>query len=363
MLLRPARDLVSVPIDWLWPGYLAVGSLAILDGDPGLGKSLLTLDLTARLTAGRAWPDGSASSGPASVVLLCEEDSESVVVARLRSMGADLARTFPWPRLDNLAEGLPQLPGEIDRLDQALEETGARLLIIDPIMAFLDRNVDVNTDANARRALRPLANLAEKRRCAILLVRHLNKHEGAQALYRGGGSIAFVAACRLAWLAGRDPKSEDRFILAQAKNNYAPKQPSLAYALPRDAPRVDWQGASEALADDLTARRRPSPRRQNAKSFLRAFLGAGPRRSHEVWTAAESQGHSVKTMKAAKEELAIRSQLIPGQGASATYWLLPGQEMPAAVSKTPELDALFRQLEEQWPPRSPLDDEQNHPAA
>src|SRR5882762_3404919 len=108
MLLQPASQLTPPPIEWLWPGYLAVGSIAILDGDPGLGKSLLTLDLAARLTSGRAWPDGAASTGPAAALLLCAEDIDAVIVARLQALGAELDRVYLWPR--HLEPGWPRLP-------------------------------------------------------------------------------------------------------------------------------------------------------------------------------------------------------------------------------------------------------------
>ena len=217
MLLRPASTITSTPIDWLWPGYLAEGALVILDGDPGLGKSLLTLDLAARLSSGRDWPNGAASRGSASVILLGCEDPENVVHARLAALGADMLRTFPWPRTGE--PGLPLLPRDIEVLEQAIVETGAKLVVIDPIVAFLDRTVAMNSDASVRRGLNPLAQIAEKHGAAIVLVRHLNKKCGAPALYRGGSSIAFIAACRLAWLVGRDPRMEERLVLAQQKNN------------------------------------------------------------------------------------------------------------------------------------------------
>jgi hypothetical protein len=353
MLLQPASDLTPHPTDWLWPGYLARGSLAILDGDPGLGKSLVTLDLTARLTTGRAWPDGVANPTPASVILLCDEDVDDVIVTRLTALGADLPRVFPWPRLAD--PGMPHLPADIGRLDEALSQTGAKLLIIDPIMAFWDRTVDVNTDANARRALRPLAHLAEKHRCAVLLVRHLNKDNGPNALYRGGGSIAFIAACRLAWLVGRDPKMEERCILAQSKNNYAPKQASLAYCLPKDGPRVEWQGSTIWTADEL-ASRRAHPGRRRARDFLRSFLEKGPRVSGEVWAAARANRISRNTLKRAKADLGIRYERICSKGERMDFWLLPGQEVLAGLSDTPEADELLRRLGEQWAGREPQEE-------
>jgi hypothetical protein len=354
MLFQPASDLTPPPIEWLWPGYLANGSLAILDGDPGVGKSLVTLDLTARLTTGRPWPDGAASPGPASVLLLCDEDVESVIIARLKTAGAELPRAFLCPRLTD--GGMPRLPSQIDRLDEALAQTGAKLLVIDPIMAFLDRNVDVNTDANARRALRPLAVLAEKHRCVILMVRHLNKTEGPRALYRGGASIAFVAACRLAWLAGRDPKMEGRFILAQPKNNYATQKPSLAYALPTDGPRVEWLSASLWNADDLAARQSPRTVRERAKDFLRAFLAAGPRTSQDLWDAAREQDFSPETLKRARKELEIVCARVVKDGKRFAYWSMSKQELPPGASVTLDADAILRQLNEKYPPANPLDE-------
>jgi hypothetical protein len=355
MLFQPASEISFPPINWLWPGYLANGSLALLDGGPGLGKSLITLDLTARLTTGRPWPDGAQNAGPASVLLLCEEDTEGVVISRLQTAAADLPRAFLWPRLT--AGSLPRLPSEVQRLDEALTATAAKLVVIDPIMAFLDRKVDVNTDANVRRALRPLSALAEKHRCVILLVRHLNKSEGPKALYRGGASIAFVAACRLAWLAGRSPKLEGAFVLAQQKNNYAPPQPSLAYVLPTDAPRVDWQGPSTYLADDLTARSHLSPRLQRCKRFLLAFLAEAPRTTRDIWNAARLQSLSPRTLRRAKRDLDIRRHRIQEGSIRTDYWALPGQKRPCSDPETDEFFESLRKLEEQFPPPTPLDDE------
>src|SRR5258708_7807531 len=138
MPVQSIKQLNPQPTDWLWPGYLAAGCIAILDGDPGQGKSMLTLDLAARLTMARPWPDGAASSGLGSVLLLCAEDSDAIIRDRLTSLDADLARVFVWQRDDEL--GLPRLPVDHKRLDQALTDTAARLVIIDPIVAFLDRS-------------------------------------------------------------------------------------------------------------------------------------------------------------------------------------------------------------------------------
>jgi AAA domain len=348
MLLRPASEMTDAPVEWLWPGYLAVGSLAILDGDPGTGKSLLTLDLAARLTTARPWPDGAANPTSASVILLGFEDPENVVKARMTALGINMTRAFPWPRDGN--PPLPRFPADLPLLEQVLKETSARLVIIDPIVAFLE-SAAANSDVNVRAALHPLALLAEQRHTAILLVRHLNKLNRGVALYRGAGSIGFVAACRLAWLTGHDPRMEERLVLAQAKNNLGPIQPSLTYALPTDAPRIDWQGPAPWLADDL-AKRRPTPARRRARDFLRLFLEHGPRPASEIWPAAHEIGLSDATVKRARRDLKIRRQQCYADGKRNDHWLLAGQQMPAGPrSDTPDLDDWLRKWREMYPSR------------
>jgi hypothetical protein len=346
MLMRRACDVTVPAIDWLWPGYLAAGTLVILDGDPGIGKSMITLDLTARLTMGCTWPDGIAVSEPASVALLFDEDPDAVVIPRLQTFGADMARVYLWPRMEE--PGLPKLPSELDRLDRELGASGCKLAVIDPIMAFLDPSA-IGSDANVRRALSPLAKLAEKHRCTILMVRHLNKENSDNALYRGGGSIAFIAACRLAWLVGHDPHMEETLILAQTKNNFAARQPSLAYSLPAHALRVDWQGVSHWNADDLAVYH-PRPERRRARDFLRLFLEAGPRTARAIRAAAKANGVSEASLRRAKKDLKITPVRVYDGGVRNHYWLLPGQQVPdGPVSNTPELDDWLRRWRELWP--------------
>src|SRR5262249_16598634 len=150
-----------------------------LDGDPGVGKSLVTLDLCARLSTGQPFPDGSSGPGPSnSIVLDGEDNADDTVRPRLQALGADLERVFRLDRatLDGQPRRFPALTGI---LNQALARTGARLLVINPIMAFLGLGVHSNSDQSLRRALFPLLQLAGKYQCVILLVRHLNKRDGS----------------------------------------------------------------------------------------------------------------------------------------------------------------------------------------
>jgi len=219
---RAASELTLRLVDWLWPGRLALGQLAILEGDPGLGKSFLALDLCARLSTGRPWPDDAPAAAPAACIYLNGEDSEEATVGpRLRALGADLSRVFLLDRDDGELASALSLPAQADALEQLVAHTHARLLVIDPVIHFIGPGVDISTNAGARRALAPLVALARRHACVVLLIRHLNKTEGRRALYRGLGAIGLVGACRSAWLVAEEAEKPARRVLAQVKNNLA----------------------------------------------------------------------------------------------------------------------------------------------
>lgn len=362
----PISQLTTRPVSWLWPQRLALGKLAILDGDPGLGKSFMMLDLCARLSTGRAFPDGSPGLGPANSLFLNGEDGdEDTSRPRLEALGADLERVFVVNRNDQ--SDLLRLPGQTAQLDDWLKRSQALLVVIDPITAFLDAKVLTNMDLNVRRALLPLARLAEKYGCVVQLVRHLNKSGGKRALYRGGGSIGFLAACRSGWLVAPDPENGERRVLAQVKNNLAPRQPSLVYQTTQTQPgmpaTLSWLGTSALSADDLLARAsRSSPvvqLRDRAREFLLTVLDQEPRTARDIWKLAREQGLSERTLKRAKRELDIRSVRVCREQAITSYWLLPGQELPPSVAAHvagSNLEPWLAPLRARFPPSTPLDD-------
>ncbi len=244
-------------VQWLWPWRLALGKLAILEGDPGQGKSLVALDLCARLSAGQSFADGGAVSGPRTTVILDgEDDLETTTLPRLLAAGGDLNRIIDLkPEVDSLGQPL-HFPAHLDRLDDVLRKTQAQLLVISPLGAFLDPNILGICEQSVRQVLSPLSRLAEKHKCAVKLVRHLNKYRTSHAIYRGGGSIGFIAACRSGWLVGNDPEAPERRVLAQVKNNLAPPQLSLAFEIREHEsghPVIAWQGVSPWRAGQLLA--------------------------------------------------------------------------------------------------------------
>ena len=360
----PVSRLKPKVIGWLWLNRLALGKLAMLDGDPNLGKSLITLDLCARLTTARRFPDGSPTPGPANVLVLNGEDgNEDTIGPRLIALGADLQRVFVVNRSE---AGLPlRLPSGVADLEHLIQQSGAKLIIIDPIVAFLDLSVQLASDANVRQALQPLLDLAEKYACVILLVRHLNKTGGRQALYRGGGSIGFVGVCRSAWLVVRAPKHPKQCILAENKNNLGMRQPSLRYevaAAPGAAPTINWLGLCPLNADQLltlAARSRLGTALERALDFLQLFLKDGPRTSKDVWDASRECCFSERTLNTAKAQLKITSKKCYLNQRVVSFWLQPGQEVPTEAtlheSEEYSIEQWLQPLREKYPPATPID--------
>src|SRR5205085_12141835 len=169
-------------------------------------------------TTVKPFPCDGPAIGPVNVLLLNAEDAmEDTLKPRLKGMGADLERVFG---IDEEEYGLSEplrFPTDLEAFNQALARTQARLVIIDPIVAFLERTVQSGNDQSVRRALLPLARLARKHQCAIVLVRHLNKTGVMRSLYRSGGSIGFLGTCRTAWLVAPDPQQPEQRVLAQIK--------------------------------------------------------------------------------------------------------------------------------------------------
>jgi hypothetical protein len=343
-------------VEWLWPGRLALGKLALLDGDPGVGKSLIALDLCARLSNGHPWPDGSPSPGAwPSLVVQAEDNPRDTLRPRLQALGADLARVFYPDGNDPLAAGPLRLPSGAAALDGAIARTGARLVVLDPLTACFDPGVCTSYEPSIRAALEPLAGVAEVRRCGFLFVRHLNKRCGARALYRGGGHIALLASCRSAWLVAADPDAPGdpakpaRRVVAQLKNNLAVPQPSLAFEVRTAAgapPTLTWLGPCPLTADDLLARRpgRPAAALEEAQGFLAAALADGPLTSDELWARAREQGVSERTLYRAREPLEVSIIRRFQDRRPVVYWLLPHQKLPADASGDLELDELDESL-------------------
>jgi RecA-family ATPase len=358
MWIQPVSQVQPRQIDWLWLFRLGFGKLAMLEGDPDLGKSFIALDLCARLSTGRPMPDGSAGPGVANSMYLFVEDGDGDTVRpRLAQLGADIDRVYvpDFRRCD--APLL--LPRHRTRFQEMITHCQARLVVFDPVLAFLDDTVQCFNEQSLRRLLTPLKAIAEDTRCVILMVRHLNKALGLRALYRGAASIAFTAACRSEWLVARMPDGAGRCVLAQQKNNLAPPQPSLAYEVCAAAdgqPALVWHGETDWSAESVLHRRRPrrDTRRDEAAAFLREFLQDGPKTSRQIWAAASKLGHKEITIRRAARALKLGVRSVWQDDDRLSYWLLPGQAPPAPDPAT-DLEPWLAPLRERYPAASPLD--------
>jgi hypothetical protein len=214
--------------------------------------------------------------------------------------------------------------------------------------------VIASSDTSIRRALDPLAALARRYACAILLIRHLNKAEGLRALYRGLCSIGLAGVCRSAWLVAEESPGSARRVPAQQKNNLGPPQPSPAFEVAQPeggAPTLNWLGPVAATAEELVgvARRRgPAPvKRRSAAGFLTELLAGGPMKVRDIWERVVKEGLSPKTVRNARDELRISSRRVVEDGRQANYWLLPGQLLPGEDKPEAEMDEIDRWLKEQ----------------
>ncbi len=297
-------DVEPEQVEWLWERRIPLGKLTVADGDPGIGKSVMTLDLAGRISAGIPLP-GSTAARTGGVVLLSAEDGlGDTIRPRLEAVGANLTRIVALTGIpDKEGERLPAIPHDIPYIEQAIDRVDAIFVIIDPLMAFLGNGIDTRHDHDVRRALAPLASMAERKRVSVVVVRHLNKATGGSPLYRGGGSIGIIGAARSGLLIAVDPDDPDQRVLVSLKSNLGPSPPALLYRLqgtPNGAVRVEWLGESRHSASDLLAIRAPNQKRSKmdeARDFLRTILGSGPLKSNEVERLAEEAGIAGATLE------------------------------------------------------------------
>jgi hypothetical protein len=327
-------------VEWLWDGRIPSGKPTILDGDPGLGKSTLTIEIAARVSRGEPLPGDDSRREAAGVVILSAEDGlADTIRPRLEAAGADLERIIAVPTVRTLSgeEVLPEIPRDLPLIEHAIREVRAGLLIIDPLMAFLSAETNAHRDQDVRRALAPLAKLAEKTAVAALVVRHLNKRSGGEPLYRGGGSIGIIGAARSGLLVAQDPDHESRRVLALLKSNLAKKAPSLAFELEEiaDVVRIRWLGESVHSATRLMAIPESEEERSSvdaAVEVLRQILLGGAVTAENARKQARAAGVSDRTLDRAKARLGVRAVK---RGFSGSWeWELPEADPKSA--KPPE---------------------------
>ncbi|MDM8006090.1 MAG: AAA family ATPase [Phycisphaerae bacterium] len=343
LVLTRLADVRPERLTWLWPDRIGIGKLTVVSGDPGLGKSFVTLDIAARVSTATPWPDRRDEENPAGsvVILSAEDDIADTIRPRLDAAGADVAKVVAVQAIEridpdsNESRRCPFLLGrDLPALERAVTGLGdCRLVIIDPISAYLG-DTDSHVNAAIRSLLAPLGEMAARLRVAVLAVHHLNKGtSGTRAIYRTSGSLAFVAAARAVWAVAPDKEDPTgrRRLLLPVKNNLGPDMGGLAYRIEtdhEDRPLIQWDAATvsvtadEALTDDRP--RRKGSKIPEAAAWLRERLARGSERSDEVLAAAQEAGFSRSTVFRAKEEAGVAARKSGFSG--GWIWLLPETE-------------------------------------
>jgi hypothetical protein len=345
MSAQPLSRYCPAPLRWLWEPFLLRGKLAILEGDPEVGKSHLAIDLAARLSRGGPLPTGGALDRPYRTLILAAEDRiDDTVLPRAEAAGADLDLIAAV----GLSEQPPVLPDQISDLVEMVREHRADLLVMDPVSAFLSSGAGLGTDQCVRRVLQPIALLAEQADCAVLMHRHLGKEGAARAVYRGLGRIEVAGICRTVLLAARHPIDPGLRVLTANKANLTGAAPSLGYRIVASAAgpsRVEWAGPVDLTADVLADR--PLRPRDRATDWLARALANGPRPAAELKAAALAAGIPERTLERAKQKLPAVARQVGRDGSRTWYWYDPAAPWPtdAPFAKPnawdlPELDPI-----------------------
>ncbi len=306
-------EIQSQEVSWLWYPFIPYGKLTIIQGDPGDGKTTLVLNIAAWLSKGEGLDSEMKLSEPVNVIYQSAEDGlADTVKPRLELAGADCERILV---IDEKEKSLSMVD---ERLEKAIVQTKARMLILDPIQAYLGGGMDMNRANEARDMTKKLGALAEKYQCAIVLIGHMNKAAGNKAAYRGMGSIDFFAVARSVLLVGRVEGEPDIRAVVQIKNNLAAFGHPKAFALSEDG--FQWLGDYEITADEVLGGIAPKANKmEQAKRLLRELaLTTDAIQSNEIFDMADEQGISKRTLENAKREFGIRAKKIN----NSWYWEL-----------------------------------------
>jgi putative DNA primase/helicase len=317
------EDVEIEKVTWLWDNRIPIGKLTLISGDPCLGKSTFTMDIAARVSSGAPWADSlTIEREPGGVVILSAEDGlADTIKPRLQAAGAKMKRIISLDAVQRFCDGVEtesafSLGADVPQLREAIQQVeDCRLVIIDPISAYLG-STDSHKDSQVRGLLAPLAKLAEDTGVAIILVAHLNKSNGKKAIYRTGGSIAFTAAMRAAFVVVKDTKDPERRLFLPTKNNLAPGDiGGLAYTvegvnIPSDsgdvsAPvvRIDPEAIDSNADDYMVEPNGDTDDQDDAAEWLGDTLTGGVLGSTEVFRMARQQGFTNSVIRRAFKRL------------------------------------------------------------
>lgn len=310
-------------IEWLLYPFIPFGKVTIIQGDPGEGKTTMVLQIIAKLTRGEpillnkksqkeAQQDSEENLKqevlsqdnpiqPVNVIYQTAEDGlGDTIKPRLLAAGADCSRVLV---IDDREQPLTMVDV---RIEEAIMQTKARMVVLDPIQGFLGTDVDMHRANEIRPLMKRMAVLAEKYHCAIILIGHMNKNSNGKSSYRGLGSIDFQAAARSVLIVGRLKDEPETRVMCHVKSSLAPEGKSVAFRLDKET-GFQWIGEYDISADDLLSGDVRGQKSRIAKEFLLDILADGGMAQKKIEEEASKQGIKKKTLRNAKQELEIDS--------------------------------------------------------
>ena len=291
-------DVQLQEVNWLWKPYIPFGKLTIIQGDPGEGKTTFALRLAAACSSGVALP-GMEISEPFNVIYQTAEDGlGDTIKPRLIEAGANESRVL------NICEDTDPLSLSDERIEQAIRQTDAKLMILDPIQGYIGERIDINRANEIRTVLKKVAAVAERTGCAIIMVGHLNKAQGSSSAYRGLGSIDFRAAARSVLLVGRLRKEPNVRVIVHDKSSLAPEGKSIAFNLGNEDGFYWLDGYSEISAEELLCGFSAETKTAVAEELIRSMLADGKEvTAEEIFRTAANKNISQRTVNEAKKNI------------------------------------------------------------
>lgn len=306
-------DVHSKEVEWLWYPYIPYGKITIIEGDPGEGKTTLVLQLASLLSKGEKLPMNDYLQKNHKIIYQTAEDGlEDTIKPRLVEAKADCKNIYVIDESKTVLSMLDK------RIEEAIAQTGARLLILDPIQAYIGADVNMNKANEVRNVMAQIGKIAEKYNCAIVLIGHMNKGSGNKSSYRGMGSIDFHAAARSVLVVGRVKDEPEIRAVIQIKSSLAPEGDAIAFRLDKEK-GFAWIGRYDISIDELLGGYKTDNKSNQVKNLLLELLSNGKKiKQSEILQITKEKGISKRLLDEAKKQLGVKSI----KQASAWYWYL-----------------------------------------